>query len=153
MKKLFIIFLILTIILVLISVIAYVVINFKNDYIECTYKTKEISYGKVINEFPERTCIIYINHLFKKVYSPQDITIEGRLITDSPELYEIEKTIEIKKGYGIKEDSIIKTKIKIDRISGVYNKFSKLKDYENGNPIRTVEEHSNGYCKSISPKF
>ena len=145
--------LLITISATLLLLCVYIILNCKKDYIECTYETKEYSYGKLIKEFPATTSIIQIDHIFKRVYSTQDITIDGRLVTDSPELYEIEKTIKVKKGYGISEDSIIKNKIKIDRISGVYNAFSELKYYDNGNHIRTVEEHQEGYCKSVSPKF
>lgn len=131
----------------------YIILNYKEDYIECSYDAKELSYGKVLKEYPTITSVICIDHLFKKVYSPDDISIDGHLVTDTKNLYEIEKTLKVDKGYGIDKDHIIETRIIIDRIMGTYNDFTKIKYYENGMHINTIEVQSSGYCKAIEPKF
>lgn len=152
MKTIFkLIIIILAIVFILLSI--YIALNYKEDYIECTYNTKEISYGRIIKEYPPQTRIIHINHLLKKIYSPQDITIEGKLISDSSAMYEIENTFNTPKMYPQEYDCTTKTKISIDRISGGYNSLSRLQYYKGNILHHTIEEYSTGYCKYTSQKF
>lgn len=124
--------------------ILYFCTNYKNDYLECTYDTEESNYGKV-TKYPQQTSIIHINHLTRQVYSPQDITITGKLTTDSQDFFEIDNSYK-------NSETKLKSRIKINRVNGVYYGFGELDYYEDG-VHKVVKITNNGICKAIMAKF